>query len=454
MPVNLTGQPVVVPQNQDLYQLSDNDLILGQVIGSADDHQSIWDMVREVKRRPVEGLLGRSWQQMDDFSLHQHLQSHWPEAQAEWQRDQLLASDLTGREKLYTQARLISPDLAQWVHDDLFSFLDHAQAKLSDWYQSASYYGAVTAKPLVAFTKLFESYLVEPALPYVEKFRTFWIVALQEFFSFAFLTPALTSLVAYVAMMPSESSTLAWYQYAMIGFLSLVASPIFVQGFKDSFTNTDDGWKDYFLQDEEGELLIDAARNAIPDFDKWGSKFRIMIDAIIKGGLVRSTKVAAILFPKGVPVLKDIPLDMLPKTYGDWAGFSIELVTDIFLYTVYFAIYAASDIDFSKIMTGDFSALSQIELDSDLALAVTAISVLFYCFTAPELSRKMSKYKVTYIRQIFSVLKNPVVMLAGSGMFADGASLAGITAFSAALWIWATYGFQGDPEIMKHTHSS
>lgn len=307
---------------------------------------------------------------------------------------------------------------------------ESSTAKLS---QSAATFAGIAAAPLFKFSELFEQFLIDPVVPVVERIKTFGTVAAQEFFSFAILTPAVMGLITYLSHDEPASHGLEWFQYALVGFLSLVVAPIMVQGIEDGFTDSEN-WEQYFIRDEECVFVKNKWGQLIPDYDQWKFRLFILAHAFLYGGLVRSAKVAAALFPKEIPVIKDIPSEMIPKTLGEWAGFGTELATDILLYLIYFGVYA----------------LSEWTFEMDLAFKVTWISALAYCFTAPEIGRKYSKYKATWIRQVFSVFKNPAVMIAGSGIFTDGVSIAFISAFSLALWAWAKYGFQGEPELVKH----
>jgi len=301
---------------------------------------------------------------------------------------------------------------------------------------SARYMAGLTRDQLQRFSDWFESIFIDPAIPYVKKFSTFWTVASQEFLSFAFMSPAVTSLIAYLVANPQSNDPMTWYQYALIGIMSLTFTPLLVQGVKDGFSN-EEKWDQYFVK-EAGELIKDSEGHLVADLDKWGNHSKIVAHSFYNGGLVRMAKVVSALYPKDIPALKNINFDLMPKTKGEWVNFSLELTTDIALYLAYFGIDAMNDANGIK------------GFGWDTALIVTAISVIAYCFTAPEIGKKFSKYKATWIRQVFSIFKNPAVMLAGSGVFSDQASIAMISVFSLGLWTWAKYGFKGEEEFLQY----
>lgn len=435
---------------QDTYRLASHDPVLNKIDAAAARHEQVLRILGEA-RKPVQKNNSYRYflQKWTDEELY-HQFAHDPtHALTMLYEDELRAHPNRLKSAAFQIGKLISEKSALQVHEHLFPLFDQLQWLSSRLQHSASHYLGLATKPLYKASEAFERILIDPAVPIIKRIKTFSVVAAQEFFSFAILTPALTSAVAMIAPGMTGSDPLTWFQYGAIFALSVVISPFLVQGLKDGFRD-DENWQQYFLQNTKGELLKNDQGQLIPNYKDWGNRAKILAHAVKDGGLVRSAKVAGALFPNDVPLLSKIPVEMLPKSYGDWAAFAVELATDVSLYMAYFGIYAMSDVNLSQVLTGNFESLGNISFETGLAFKVTWISVLAYCVTAPEIGRKFSKYKATWIRQVFSVLKNPAVMIAGSGALSEPQALAFISLFSFALWAWARYGFQEDPELKKH----
>lgn len=335
------------------------------------------------------------------------------------------------------------------------------------------------------FTRKIEAAVINPLTPVVDKASRLVAVGTQEFLSFGVVTPIMDRLIvsAMIAMgtmphtEPASLTSLALTFTASFVASAGVTGGLFggwstegnkkrLENFAARHPGTVHGkiaaglrrelgkeWDEYFVKNAKGEL-IDAngvpikESGARPVFDsaKW-SKLTAMLHAYAWGGLVRGPKVVAELFPKGVPLLKDVPIASLPKSYGDLAGFGTEFATDIGLYFLFGAI--KGDMDFG------------------LLFVLSFIVSVIYSDTAVTISRKYfgQESKAIVWRQLFSLIKNPPVMIASSALIPGlvtmlsgspdnvaatwAASTAIVTGVSLALWGWAKYGMEDASEIAK-----
>lgn len=398
--------------------------MLDRILDVSYQHNTANQMVKSIGQdeaapNSLRDILGH----LEDEEIYQMIMRDFTSFLVRFYQDDIFQNGSFLRKTLFSNAANMSTSLALSVYDKLFPFLDQVNFRASSLYQSAAAFLSPGFNFLKGGSKIFEKYLIDPFVPLVKLIRTFPTVALQEFFSFAILTPALTGFLAHLASSPEAQDELLWFQLALIALTSLVLAPLVTNGIRDGFSHDED-WDEYFVK-RNGKLVEDASGRLIPDLAKWDSRAKIVAHAFLMGGLIRSAKVAKAMFAK----------------IGHSVAFSVELATDILLYVIYFGIDALNNQQ-----TG-------LETDWALALTVTTISVIAYCYTAPEIGGKYHKYKAILIRQDFSVLKNPAVMVAGSGILSGSVSIAFITAFSLGLWAWAKYGFEGEPELIKYTGS-
>lgn len=334
----------------------------------------------------------------------------------------------------------------------------------------------------------FEKHLVKN-LPIVYKkpfkfiFKTpFSQIAGQEFVSFFFVSVAVQalaiSLASHLGVHTNIESAdpLSFMRGAEIFKGALISSTIALglNGWADLLANyglqkpaevvfgkeyfdlpLEERWKRYFELDEKQDIIYKEGK---PVLKEGYSKVGILARSYLYGALMDGPKVSEVLYPKW----SSIP-------------FAIELSTDIGLYMMFYVMSkkGSSEEDhspvgelFNLIGSTSFSDFQHALYNSSVSDVVNFLntheavpfglaaifSAVAYSVIAPIIGKKYNVKDATIYRQWFSVIKHPIVMLAGSGIFGGVEALGINVAVHGMLYAWAKWGMSGDEKITKHTH--